>query len=102
MRAAMHTKVGDKWVVVAVRARKDADPAEFDKQRSTLTETALSERRNQSFDDFLVEARRRLDEKGQIQTFPDASDNTRSFKSQEILVFRNNSHCNGNILEVES
>jgi peptidyl-prolyl cis-trans isomerase D len=65
-------KVGDKWVVVAVRARKDADPAEFDKQRSTLTETALSERRNQAFDDFLVEARRRLDEKGQIETFPDA------------------------------
>jgi len=64
-------KVGDKWVVVAVRARKDADPAEFDKQRSTLTETALSERRNQAFEDFLVEARRRLDEKGQIEIFRD-------------------------------
>lgn len=65
-------KVGDRWVVVALRARKDADPAEFDKQRSTLTETALSERRNQVFDDFLVEARRRLDEKGQIEIFRDA------------------------------
>ena len=62
-------KVGDRWVVVGVRARKDADPAEFDKQRSTLTETALSERRNQVFDDFLVEARRRLEEKGQIEIF---------------------------------
>lgn len=65
-------KIGDKWVVVAVRGRKDADPAEFDKQRSTLTETALSERRNQVFEDFLVEARRRLDEKGQIEIFSDA------------------------------
>jgi peptidyl-prolyl cis-trans isomerase D len=64
-------KVGDKWVVVAVKARKDADPAEFEKQKTTLTETALSERRNQAFDDFLVEARRRLEEKGQIETFPD-------------------------------
>ena len=64
-------KIGDKWVVVAVKARKDADPAEFDKQRATLTETALSERRNQAFDDFLVEARRRLDEKGQIEIFRD-------------------------------
>jgi peptidyl-prolyl cis-trans isomerase D len=64
-------KVGDKWVVVGVRARKDADPAEFDKQRSTLTETALGERRNQAFDDFLVEARRRLEEKGQIEIFRD-------------------------------
>ena len=64
-------KVGDKWVVVAVKTRKDADPAEFDKQRSTLTESALSERRNQAFDDFLVEARRRLEEKGQIEIFRD-------------------------------
>ncbi|HEX8557901.1 MAG TPA: SurA N-terminal domain-containing protein [Pyrinomonadaceae bacterium] len=64
-------RVGDRWVVVAVRARKDADPAEFDKQRATLTETALSERRNQMFDDFLVEARRRLDAKGQIELFPE-------------------------------
>jgi peptidyl-prolyl cis-trans isomerase D len=65
-------KVGDKWVVVAVKTRKDADPAEFDKQRSTLTESALSERRNQAFDDFLVDARRRLDEKGQIEIFRNA------------------------------
>jgi parvulin-like peptidyl-prolyl isomerase len=64
-------KIGDKWVVVGVKARKDADPAEFDKQRSTLTEAALSERRNQVFDDFLVEARRRLEEKGQIEIFRD-------------------------------
>jgi peptidyl-prolyl cis-trans isomerase D len=65
-------KVGDKWVVVAVRTRKDADPAEFDKQRSTLTESALGERRNLAFEDFLVEARRRLEEKGQIEIFRDA------------------------------
>ncbi|HEY0172797.1 MAG TPA: peptidylprolyl isomerase, partial [Pyrinomonadaceae bacterium] len=64
-------KVGDRWVVVGVRARKDADPAEFDKQRPTLTETALSERRSQVFDDYLVEARRRLDEGGQIEIFRD-------------------------------
>ncbi len=65
-------KVGEKWVIVAVRARKDADPAEFDKQRATLTETALSERRNQVYEDFLVEARRRLDEDGKIEIFRDA------------------------------
>jgi peptidyl-prolyl cis-trans isomerase D len=64
-------KVGDKWVVVGLRVRKDADPAEFDKQRASLTESALSERRNQVFDDFLVEARRRLDEKGEIEIFRD-------------------------------
>ena len=65
-------KVGDKWVVVAAKARKDADPAEFDKQRTQLTEAALTERRNQMFEDYLVEARRRLEEKGQIEIFRDA------------------------------
>ena len=62
-------KVGDRWVVVAVKTRKDPDPAEFEKQRAALMEAALSERRSQLFDDFLVEARRRLEEKGQIEIY---------------------------------
>jgi peptidyl-prolyl cis-trans isomerase D len=60
-------KVGDRWVVVGVKTRKDADPAEFDKQKSQLVETALSERRNQLFDEYLVAARRRLEEQGRIE-----------------------------------
>jgi peptidyl-prolyl cis-trans isomerase D len=64
-------KVGDKWVVVGVKTRKDADMAEYDKQRSQLVETALTERRNQVFDEYLVAARRKLDEKGQIELFPE-------------------------------
>jgi peptidyl-prolyl cis-trans isomerase D len=60
-------KVGDRWVVVGVKSRKDADPAEFDKQRSQLLETALNERRGQLFDEYLVAARRKLDEQGQIE-----------------------------------
>jgi peptidyl-prolyl cis-trans isomerase D len=60
-------KVGDAWVVVAVRNRKDADPAEFDKQRTSLVESAMRERREQLFDEFLTSARRRLEEKGDIQ-----------------------------------
>lgn len=62
-------KVGDRWVVVAVKERRDAKPEEFEKQKSTLTERALEERRGQLFDDFLVEARRRLEEKGQIEIY---------------------------------
>ena len=64
-------KVGDKWVVVAVKERRDAKPEEFEKQKAELTERALEERRGQLFDDFLVEARRRLDEKGQIEIYRD-------------------------------
>ncbi|MBV9924025.1 MAG: SurA N-terminal domain-containing protein [Acidobacteria bacterium] len=65
-------KVGDRWVVVAVKARRDAKPEEFEKQKTELTERALEERRNQLFEDFLVEARRKLEEKGKIEIYRDA------------------------------
>src|SRR5437763_6295228 len=55
----------------AVKNRKDADAAEFDKQRQRLVESAVSERRNQVFDDYLVNARRRLEEKGKIEIYND-------------------------------
>jgi peptidyl-prolyl cis-trans isomerase D len=62
-------KVGDKWVVVGVKTRKDPDPADFDKQRSRLLETALNDRRNQLFDEYLVAARRKLEEQGKIEIY---------------------------------
>ena len=62
-------KVGERWVVVAVKERRDAKPEEFEKQKSSLTERALEERRNQLFDDYLVEARRKLEEKGKIEIY---------------------------------
>jgi parvulin-like peptidyl-prolyl isomerase len=64
-------KVGDRWVVVAVKERRDTKPEDFEKQKAELTQRALDERRGQLFDDFLVEARRRLDEKGQIEIYRD-------------------------------
>ena len=65
-------KVGDSWVVVAVKERRDPKPEDYEKQKAELTERALEDRRGQLFDDFLVEARRRLEEKGQIEIYRDA------------------------------
>jgi peptidyl-prolyl cis-trans isomerase D len=65
-------KVGDTWVVVGVRKRDDAKMEDFDKRKAELTDRALNERREQVFDDFLTAARRRLDEKGDIQINRDA------------------------------
>jgi peptidyl-prolyl cis-trans isomerase D len=62
-------KVGDKWVVVGVKTRKDADMAEFENKRQQLVDAALSERRNQLFDDYLVAARRQLEDKGQLEIY---------------------------------
>jgi len=64
-------KVGGEWVVAAVKNRKDADAAEFDKQHAQLVESALSEQRNQVFDEYLTNARRQLEEKGRIEIYND-------------------------------
>ncbi|MBA3240970.1 MAG: peptidyl-prolyl cis-trans isomerase [Acidobacteria bacterium] len=60
-------KVGDSWAVVGVTSRKDADLAEFGKQREQLLERALGERRTQVFDEYVATIRRRLEEAGQIK-----------------------------------
>jgi peptidyl-prolyl cis-trans isomerase D len=60
-------KVGDTWVVLGVKAREDAKTEDFDKRKAQLVETAMNERREQVFDEFLTSARRGLDEKGEIQ-----------------------------------
>ena len=64
-------KVGGQWVVVAAKTRKDADPADYDKQRDRLVESALSEQRAQVFDEYLVNARRQLEDKGRIEIYKD-------------------------------
>jgi peptidyl-prolyl cis-trans isomerase D len=60
-------KVGETWVVLGVTKRDDAKTEDFDKRKSQLVETAINERREQVFDEFLTSARRRLEEKGDIQ-----------------------------------
>lgn len=60
-------KAGDNWVVLGVTKRDDAKAEDFDKRKAELTERALNERREQVFDEYLTNARRRLDERGEIQ-----------------------------------
>jgi peptidyl-prolyl cis-trans isomerase D len=62
-------KVGDNWVIVGVKARTDADLAEFAKQREQLTQTMLGERQNQLFDDYVAAVTQRLKEAGKIKIY---------------------------------
>jgi peptidyl-prolyl cis-trans isomerase D len=59
-------KVGESWVVAAAKGRKEADLAEFGKQRAELLQTAQTERRTQVFDEYIASIRRRLEEAGEI------------------------------------
>jgi peptidyl-prolyl cis-trans isomerase D len=64
-------KSGSDWVVVGVTKRKEADLSEFAKQRDTLMEGALSQRRGQVFQDYLLAAQSRMESEGKIKIYED-------------------------------
>ncbi|HJR07952.1 MAG TPA: peptidyl-prolyl cis-trans isomerase [Pyrinomonadaceae bacterium] len=64
-------KLGDSWVVVATTKRTEADLAEFAKQRDQLTQTLLTSRRNDVFEDYVSATRARLDRDGKVKIYED-------------------------------
>lgn len=64
-------KVGESFVVVAVANRKDADLAEFAKQRDQLTQAALSARQNQVYEDYISAVQQRMKQEGKIKIYQD-------------------------------
>jgi peptidyl-prolyl cis-trans isomerase D len=64
-------KVGDNWVVLGVTSRKEADLAEFSKQREQLTQTKVSAKRNELFEDYIGAVQRRMKQDGKIKIYDD-------------------------------
>ncbi|HEX8635328.1 MAG TPA: peptidyl-prolyl cis-trans isomerase [Pyrinomonadaceae bacterium] len=64
-------KLGETWVVVASTKRTDADLAEFAKQRDQLTQSLLTTRRSDVFEDYVSAARARLDREGKVKIYED-------------------------------
>ncbi len=62
-------KVGDNWYVVAVSNREDASMDEFAKQRSTLIDQKLSEKRREVFTDYMLATRLRMEKDGLITIY---------------------------------
>jgi peptidyl-prolyl cis-trans isomerase D len=65
-------KVGNDWVIIGATKRKEADLGEFAKQRDSLLEAALNERRSQVFEDYVLAAQARMEAAGQININEDA------------------------------
>ena len=57
------------YIVLGVNKRTEADLAEFAKQRDTLMQTALTERKNQVFDDYLGATQRAMEASGKIKIY---------------------------------
>lgn len=64
-------KVGETWVVAAASSRNDPKPEEFGAQRDDLMETALSERRQNVYEDYVAALRARLEKEGEIEVKDD-------------------------------
>src|ERR1051325_1976969 len=64
-------KVGDNFVIVGMTARTEADLAEFAKQREQLTQSMLSERQNQVFDDYVAAVTKQMKQAGKIKIYDD-------------------------------
>jgi peptidyl-prolyl cis-trans isomerase D len=64
-------KVDDKWVVVGITKREEADLSAFATQRDTLKQSMISERQNQVFEDYVAGVQERMKNNGQIKIYED-------------------------------
>lgn len=63
--------LNSNYVVIGVNSRTEADLTEFAKQRDSLMQSALSERRNQVFSDYLAAVQRQMQQNGKITIYND-------------------------------
>jgi peptidyl-prolyl cis-trans isomerase D len=64
-------KVGDTYYIVGVTKREEANMDDFAKQRDTLMEQMLTQRRGEVFQDYLASTRLRLEKDGDIKIYKD-------------------------------
>ncbi len=71
------------YIVLGVNKRTEADLAEFAKQRDTLMQSALTERKNQVFDDYLAATQRMMESNGKIKIYKDVLANMQDEEEPE-------------------
>lgn len=78
--------LNENYLVVGVTKRTDADMAEFTKQRDSLVETALKDRRDQVFEDYLSTVKVEMQRDGKIKIYKDALDELQEDEPDVIPV----------------
>ncbi len=66
--------VGDSWYIVGVNKREDANMDEFAKQRDTLVQSMVQQKRSQVFSDYLAAVRQKMETSGEIKIYQAAID----------------------------
>ncbi len=62
-------KVGDNWYVVGITKREDANMDDFAKQRDTLMQTMLQQKRGGVFSDYLAAVRQKMEKSNEIKIY---------------------------------
>lgn len=62
-------RIDDKWVIVGVVKKTDADMSGLASQRDTLRQSMVSERQDQVFDDYVAGVQRRMRQEGKIKIY---------------------------------
>jgi len=66
--------VNSNYLVIGVNKKTDADLTEYAKQRESLMQQALTERKNQVFEDYLTAVKTRMEQAGNIKIYKDVFD----------------------------
>ena len=64
-------KVGDSWMIVGMTKREDANMADFAKQRDTMMEQMLSQKRGEVYSEYLASTRQKMEAAGKIKIYND-------------------------------
>lgn len=63
--------IGENWIVYQLLEKTEPDPAELDKQKKTITDTLLQQKRNLAFDAFRTSLEDRLKQEGKLKLMPE-------------------------------
>ncbi|HJZ79811.1 MAG TPA: hypothetical protein VKD91_05680, partial [Pyrinomonadaceae bacterium] len=63
--------LNQNYLVIGINKRTDADLTEYAKQRDSLMQSALTERKNQVFEDYLGSIKTRMEQSGHIKIYKD-------------------------------
>ena len=66
--------LNQNYLVIGVNKKTDADLTEYAKQRDSLMQQALTERKNQIFEDYLGAVKTRMEQAGTIKVYKDVFD----------------------------
>jgi peptidyl-prolyl cis-trans isomerase D len=78
-------KVEDKWVIVGITKKYDANQDAFAGQRDTLKQSMISQRQDQVFEDYIAGVQQRMKKDGKIEIYQKVLDQLEEASAEPIL-----------------